>query len=120
MWPFKRKEKPLETAFLWQFCRGWFIGNFSPSIYKGDFEVAFHTYALDEVAKKHYHKKAEEINLVVSGACEIEQGGQKYIFNKGDVFLVPRKTAIGFKALKNNTTLVVVKTKSIKGDKYYV
>lgn len=82
--------------------------------------MAYHLYSEDEECPAHFHKWSEEINLVIEGVAQIEDTEGKHIVRKGEIFVVPRGHAIKFKALKDKTALVVIKTRSVKGDKYYV
>ena len=86
--------------------RGWFVGNFEPSVYKTEeFEVAVKRYEKGEHEKSHYHKIAYEITLVIEGM--ILMNNKK--FDQG---------SCEFKCLTEKATTVVVKTASIIDDKY--
>jgi len=48
--------------------RGWFIGDFEPSILKSkDFEVAILFHPKGEKWPKHFHKESVEINVLITG-----------------------------------------------------
>ena len=52
--------------------RGWFIGNFEPSILKTEnFEVGLLSHKKGEIWPQHYHAVATEYNLLVSGSMTI-------------------------------------------------
>lgn len=101
---------------LSKFTRGWFIGNFDPSLFKSKgFEVAVKNYKRGDKEKAHYHKVADEITVVVKGKCKINNR----IFKVGDILWIKPGEAAEFEALEE-TTNVVVKIPSVKGDKYLV
>jgi len=96
--------------------RGWFIGNFEPSIYKTDnFEVAILFHPKGEKWPKHYHKEAVEINVIISGKMIIN--GKSLC--PGNIFLL-EKNEIAEPEFLEDCTIVCVKTPSIPGDKYEV
>lgn len=96
--------------------RGWFIGNFDPSVYKTDqFEVALLSHFKDEKWPKHYHKIAKEINLLVSGKMIIND----VIINPGDIFVLDTYE-IADPIFLEDCKIVCIKTKSVLGDKYEV
>lgn len=82
--------------------------------------MAYHFYEEYEKCAKHFHKYSDEINLVIDGAGQVSDDYGTYIVNKGDIFVVPRGHAIQFTSIKKTTRMIVIKTASIKGDKYYV
>lgn len=98
--------------------KGWFIGNFEPSVIKTkEFEVAHHFHKKDYVDSEgsHYHKVALEINYVLKGKVivngkEVEAGGIFVYepYDESDVVFL------------EDTDLVVVKVPSVKNDKYLV
>jgi len=95
---------------------GWFIGNFSPSIFKTkNFEVGIHEYKKGYVSpdKGHYHKIATEINYISYGKIQIDQK----ILSKGDIFMYEpyEKSYVTF---LEDTQLFIIKIPSVPGDKY--
>ena len=49
-----------------EFHRGWFIGNFDPSVLKTDqFEVGLLTHTKGEHWPKHYHAIGTEYNVLI-------------------------------------------------------
>ena len=95
--------------------RGWFVGNFEPSVYKTEeFEVAVKRYEKGEHEKSHYHKIAYEITLVIEGM--ILMNNKK--FDQGDIIILDPGESCEFKCLTEKATTVVVKTASIIDDKY--
>ena len=96
--------------------RGWFIGNFDPSVYKTDlFEVALLSHPKDEKWPKHYHKLADEINVLISGKMTVNG----IELNPGDILHVEKNEIIEPKFLED-CKLICVKFPSIPGDKYEV
>ena len=94
--------------------KGWFIGNFQPSVLTTkEFEVGVKYYNKGDKELSHFHKIATEITVVISGKvimCEKE-------FQKGDIILLEPETATSFEAIEDTIT-VVVKLPSILDDKY--
>lgn len=96
--------------------RGWFIGNFSPSVYQtNDFEVAVQSYAIGSIEAKHVHKVATEVTVIVSGRASING----IIHNEGDIIVMLPGEESEFSAITDVTT-VVVKYPSCIGDKYLI
>jgi len=95
---------------------GWFIGNFKPSIFNTDkFEVCYKIHLKNEKWPKHYHKIATEYNYLISGKMKI----QNKILKKGDIFILyPYETADP--TFLEDCELIVVKSPSVKKDKYNV
>jgi len=101
---------------LKNFVRGWFIGNFEPTILKTkDFEIGIAHHKKGEDWPKHYHKLAEEFNVLISGKMQIGET----ILNPNDIFVIEKMEAIKPHFLEDCTVLVV-KTPSVPGDKYIV
>jgi quercetin dioxygenase-like cupin family protein len=98
------------------FKDGWFIGNFKPTIFKTkDFEICYKKHKKNEKWPIHYHKIATEYNYLISGKMKI----QNKTLKKGDIFvLYPSEVANPI--FLEDCELIVVKTPSIKGDKYHV
>lgn len=96
--------------------RGWFIGNFEPSIYRTDkFEVGVLFHAKGEKWPKHYHKEAVEVNVLISGKMIIN--GKS--LSPGNIFLF-EKNEIAEPEFLEDCTIVCVKSPSVPGDKYEV
>lgn len=95
---------------------GWFIGDFEPSVYKTDqFEVCYKQHYKDEIWDNHYHKIATEINYLIKGEMKIND----ILFTKGDIFLI-EPYEISVPEFLTDCELIVVKTPSIKEDKYII
>jgi hypothetical protein len=95
--------------------KGWFIGNFEPSMLKTEiFEVG----CLERKKGKdirHYHKIATEITCLLSGSMIIN--GTR--MEQGDIFILEPYT-ISESEFYEDSKLVVVKIPSVIGDKYEV
>ena len=94
--------------------RGWFVGNFTPSLYQtNDVEVAVQRYKAGDYETWHYHKIATEINVIVQG--EVEMNGQR--FGVGDIVVMEPGEGTDFRAL-TDVVNVVVKLPGANNDKY--
>lgn len=96
--------------------KGWFVGNFDPSLYKtNDCEVAVKSYAKGEKEQSHYHKIATEITAVVKGRVRMFDT----IFVEGDIVIAEPGDITAFEAL-DDAVNVVVKLPGVNNDKYIV
>ena len=96
--------------------RGWFIGDFEPSLLKTkDFEVGILTHKKGEEWPKHYHKIATEYTVLISGSMTI--CGE--LIEAGTIFIL-EPNEIADPVFHEDCTVVVVKTPSVIGDKYVV
>jgi mannose-6-phosphate isomerase-like protein (cupin superfamily) len=96
------------------FTKGWFVGNFSPTLIPSDaVEVAVKHYKAGEAEQSHYHKVATELTLVVSG--RVRMSGEEV--GPGKIAKINPGQATDFVPLTDATT-VVVKMPCVKGDKY--
>jgi quercetin dioxygenase-like cupin family protein len=101
---------------LSKYTRGWFVGDFSPSIFNTkDFEVGILTHKKDEIWPKHFHKIAKEINVLLEGKMIIQD---KEIL-PGQIFVL-EPWEIANPIFLEDCKVLVIKTPSIKGDKYEV
>ena len=99
-----------------KFTKGWFIGDFEPSILKTNlFEVGLLTRYKGQDDPPHYHAIATEYNVVVSGSMTINGN----FLEKGDVFII-EKNETTKSIFHEDTTLLVVKVPSVPSDKYEV
>jgi dTDP-4-dehydrorhamnose 3,5-epimerase-like enzyme len=105
---------PLERHKLDDFTRGWFVGNFSPTLISTEAaEVAVQRYTAGAHEPRHLHKIATELTLVVSGRARMN--GEE--IGTGEIIRIPPGMAADFEAVTDVTT-VVVKVPCVKGDKY--
>ncbi len=94
--------------------KGWFIGNFEPSLYKtNDVEVGIKKYNAGDYENFHYHKIATEFTVIVSGT--VEMNGIQY--GENDIIKIVPEVLTNFKALTDVIT-VVVKLPGANNDKY--
>jgi quercetin dioxygenase-like cupin family protein len=99
-----------------EFYRGWFIGNFEPSVMRTtDFEVGILTHKKGEAWPAHYHKVATEYNVLLDGRMrmgdDILEAGDVFLFEPGD---------IADPEFLEDCRICVVKVPSTIGDKYEV
>jgi len=96
------------------FIRGWFVGDFEPTLYKtGDVEIAYKKYKKGDKEQRHYHKIATEITLITKGKVKLNNK----IFESGDIVTVPPMLEVDFMALEDSEN-VVVKIPGATNDKY--
>ena len=106
----------MELHKLEDMFKGWFIGDFEPSILKTDqFEVAYHTHKAGEHHDTHYHKESREYNVLVKGVMIVN----KQTFTAGDIFII-EPYEVSEPEFITDVELVVVRTPSVKDDKYVV
>tara|TARA_R110002012_G_scaffold162022_2_gene324289 strand:+ start:7429 stop:7755 length:327 start_codon:yes stop_codon:yes gene_type:complete len=95
---------------------GWFVGNFEPSAHKTElFEVCYKVHPKGESWDTHYHKIQKEINYLIRGKMTI---GDIEIF-QGDIFIF-EPLEVADPVFLEDCELIVIKTPSIKNDKYKV
>ena len=86
----------MKTAKLNDMTKGWFVGNFEPTLYKtNDVEVAVKSYFAGAYEKRHYHKIATEITVVTKGT--IRMNGKEY--TAGDIIIMEPNEATDFYAV---------------------
>jgi len=96
-----------------EFKRGWFIGNFEPSLLKANFEVMLRNDKRGFRAERHFHKLATEYNVIAFGKYNIN--GK--IYSKDDVFVIRPYLSIESECLGDGAILCV-KDMSVPNDKY--
>lgn len=105
----------MKTAKLEDMVKGWFVGNFNPTLIKtNDVEVAVKEYKKGDYEEKHYHKIATEITVIVSG--RVKMNGVEY--KKGDIIVMEPNESTDFECIEDGTLNVVVKCPSHTNDKY--
>ena len=63
----------MEVKRIEDMMGGWFIGDFTPSVFKTkDFEVGYKFHLKDEKWDIHYHKQATEITYLIRGKMRIQ------------------------------------------------
>ena len=106
----------MRSARLEDMIKGWFVGNFEPSLYKtNDVEVAIKEYKKGDKESAHYHKLATEITVIQKGKVIMFDK----IWNTGDIIVVDPLDATAFEVLEDTIT-VVVKIPGANNDKYLV
>jgi hypothetical protein len=104
----------MEQHNLNDFIKGWFIGDFKPTLLNTtDFEVAIKRYKAGDSEATHHHKVATEYTIIITG--EVLMNNIK--FKANDIIVLQPSEASDFQCLTDVVT-VVVKTPSVKGDKY--
>lgn len=106
----------MKTAKLNDMSRGWFVGNFTPTLYKTtDCEIGYKTYKKGDCEEQHYHKIATEITLITKGKVKMFNN----VYSEGDIVIVEPGDATNFEALEDSAN-VVVKLPGMLNDKYLV
>lgn len=104
----------MKTAKLNEMTKGWFIGNFEPSLYKtNDVEVAIKSYKAGDHEDKHHHKIATEYTVITKG--KVQMFGKE--FSEGDIVVCEPGDSTDFTALTDAQN-VVVKIPGANDDKY--
>lgn len=104
----------MEVEKLSTMKRGWFIGNFEPSMYRTEaVEVAVKNYTTGDCEEEHYHKVATEFTVILSGEMKMNER----VFVEGDIVKVLPGEKIRFECIQSGQT-VVVKLPGAVGDKY--
>jgi hypothetical protein len=104
----------LEIYSLNEMFKGWFIGNFEPSLFKtNDVEIGVKKYRKGDFENLHFHKVATEFTVIINGIVEFN--GIRYTEN--DIIKIKPGVATTFRALTDVIT-VVVKLPGANNDKY--
>lgn len=104
----------MKSDKLSNMVKGWFVGNFEPSLYKtNDVEVAIKRYKAGNFEEAHYHKIATEITVIIGG--EVKMG--KNIYKDGDIVIIEPNETVDFLAITDAVT-AVVKIPGANNDKY--
>lgn len=104
----------MRTAKIKDMKKGWFVGNFTPSLYKTEaVEAAVKQFKAGEVEPSHYHKIATEITVVVSGKVRMFNK----VWESGEIIIADPGDRTDFDAI-TDTILTVVKIPGVLHDKY--
>jgi hypothetical protein len=104
----------IEQYSLENMIKGWFVGNFEPSLFKtNDVEVGVKKYLAGDYENAHFHKIATEFTVIISGV--VEMNGIQYVEN--DIIKIIPGVSTNFKAITDAVT-VVVKLPGANNDKY--
>ncbi len=105
----------MKMAHLKNMKKGWFIGDFEPSLFQTKaFEVAVKEYNARDYEECHFHKIATEFTVVIRG--KVQMNGIQY--QAGDIIIIEPNEVADFNCLEDGTVTVVVKIPSETGDKY--
>lgn len=97
-----------------EMTRGWFVGDFVPTLYKTTaVEVGVKHYTAGTTEEWHYHKVATEITVIVSGRVRMSQ----QYYSSGDIVVIEPGEGTAFEALEDTVT-VVVKLPGARNDKF--
>jgi hypothetical protein len=98
------------------FVRGWFIGDFEPSILRTKtFEMALLKHSKGEKWDFHYHAQADEVNVLLSGRMMLNG----YEIRARNVFTIPKKQ-IACPLFLEDCVVLCIKTPSVIGDKFCI
>ncbi|MCI8285827.1 MAG: hypothetical protein HFE90_11350 [Firmicutes bacterium] len=96
--------------------KGWFIGNFEPSLMKtNDVEAAVKYYKAGDSESAHYHKIATEFTVIISGTVKMNN----VLYEEGDIIVMEPGDITDFKAITDSIN-VVVKIPGANNDKYII
>ncbi len=105
----------IEKFNLEEMIKGWFIGNFEPTLYSTNtVEVGIKKYKKGDFEKKHYHKIATEFTVIISGLVQMNGN----IYKENEILKILPGVITDFLVLEDTTT-VVVKVPSTNNDKYF-
>ena len=104
----------MDRNHLNRFIKGWFIGDFDPSLHKTTaFEVAVKSYEKGDYEDRHHHKIATEYTIIIKGKVKMNS----IVYSSGDIITIYPGESTDFRVLEETSTLVV-KIPSAKNDKY--
>ncbi|GHT00385.1 hypothetical protein FACS1894108_12310 [Planctomycetales bacterium] len=105
----------MKTAKINDMTKGWFIGNFNPSLFKtNEVEVAVKSYQKGDREEAHYHKIATEYTAIIAGI--VRMNGVEY--GAGDIIVMEPHESTDFECLEDGTMNVVVKIPGANNDKF--
>lgn len=106
----------MKVSRIEDMVKGWFIGNFEPSLFKtNDVEVAVKYYRAGDAEGSHFHKIATEYTVIISG--KVRMNGIEY--GEGNIVVMEPGDVTDFTALTDAVN-VVVKIPGANNDKYIV
>ena len=108
-------NRKAEVYSLQDMIKGWFVGNFEPSVFRtNDVEVGIKYYQSGDYEKSHHHKIATEITVIQKGV--VEMNGVQYA--DGSIIKLEPFVSTDFRAITDVTT-IVVKIPGANDDKYF-
>ncbi len=106
----------IENYKLEDMVKGWFIGDFEPSLFKTkDFEVGVKFYKAGDIEPEHFHKIATEFTVILQGEVKM----LNKFYNRGEILKIKPGISTNFEAITDVIT-VVVKIPSTINDKYII
>lgn len=104
----------MKLSRLTDMHRGWFIGDFEPTVFPTSAcEVAVKRYRAGDREAAHVHRVATEFTLIVSGRVRMNTTE----FGPDDIVTIEPGVPTDFEALEDAVT-VVVKVPCVAGDKF--
>jgi dTDP-glucose pyrophosphorylase len=98
------------------FVRGWFMGDFTPSICKTkEFEIGYLHHKKNERWDYHYHKESTEYNILIKGEMLINN----IIMKENDLFVI-QKNQIACPQFLQDCRVLCIKIPHVKNDKYCI
>jgi len=98
------------------FVRGWFVGDFEPSIFRTkEIEVGIKNYNKGDKEPVTVHKETWEITVIIFGSVRM----YNHILNKNEIILLEPNDISEFECLEDSC-LLVVKYPSNPLDKYEI
>jgi len=95
--------------------KGWFVGNFFPTVFKTkDVEVGVKYYKKGDNEPSHHHKISTEITVIIYGRAIMNNR----TLDPGDIVLINPNESTNF-IVEKDTCTVVVKLPSSLNDKFY-
>jgi dTDP-glucose pyrophosphorylase len=96
--------------------RGWFLGNFEPSVFKhAGVEIGYLFHKKGEKWPTHYHSNIVEVNLLIEGKMIIND----IEINKNQIFVIDKKV-LACPIFLEDCRIICVKLPSMVGDKIII
>ena len=103
----------MKSYRLEDFHKGWFLGDFQPSVFAtSEFEVAVKTFQIGDEEPSHKQLVSTEITVVIEGNIRLGD----FNFSAGDIIEIPPGEFASFQSL-TKSILVCIKFPSIPDDK---
>ena len=112
----------MDIKHIDEFTNGWFIGDFTPSLFKNPFfEVAHQHHKKGVIGDKHFHKVTTELTYIVKGSMTINNTDtmETQTLKSGHMFTFFANEISSVEFLEDSD-LIVVRWPSIPSDKYMV
>ena len=106
----------INTYKMEDMFRGWFIGDFEPSVIKTTgFEVGYLFHKKGEKWQTHYHNNVIEVNLLIEGKMILND----LELNKNDIFVIDKKV-LACPVFLEDCFIICIKIPHIVGDKIII